>query len=855
MKSLPGRRIFLDFFKFYFITTPTYLVIIIRRCLTLVDQKLAVTLMAKMIFTPLFGDETILGYILGFLFRFTRVVLGVVVLTSCFLLSVICFLTWLTLPLGLFLVFRLYAIPIVAVLTIVHYIVVLPKPLSTLPELTKYDEAESAMSSKLRSDFNSSHFLERLLNYHDVQELIKRLGVDESAFRKSLLTVDTALVDKKTVLELARKLGLEKNFEFINASFLFFGILKTTPIFDKILIQYELTTSLLEGSLDFVNFRAKATRRKSFFDLKFDQAPMGGVNRGWTARPTPTLDLYSEDLTKLAAKGKLPRPIGKDKVVKDITKVLSRSSRQNVILIGDPGCGKTSAVRGIAYQIVEGTIDPSLKFKRLVQLDVGSVTAEAEAAGVMNGRLNAMISEIKACKNIILFVDEIHNLSATLSKDPNTSNLFAVLEPHLSAGELNFIGVTSKTNYKKYIEPNEAFARVFEKVEMREATADETLLILKTNSLELERANQVVITYPAIDDIIKLSQKLVQDKVLPDKAVDLLESACLEAKKTGDKLVTTTIVREILTKQTKIPVVKITENESKKLLELETELHKRIVGQNEAITAVTRAMQRAGAGIRDEGKPIASFLFAGPTGVGKTETAKALAASYFGDEKLMIRFDMSEYQETSSIDRLIGGNNDTKGGILTEAVRQKPFSLILLDEIEKANPSLILLFLQVLDEGRLTDGLGRTIDFTNTMIIATSNVGAKVIQTGITNQATFEELKKSQEEALLEKFTPEFLNRFSGLITFRPLTMEEIKQIVRLKLNKIIKQMADKLVTINFDEAVISDLATRGFDPKWGARPLNRLIADTIETRLSQELLSSKIHKGDTLTINKDFLG
>lgn len=840
------KRAFVDFFYFWFVGLPTYLAVILSRTLQLINQELAISLMFRMLFVPLFGDTNIIGILIGFIFRLTRIAIGLLALAGAFLLFVFGYLIWAATPILIIVLFKTSSIPIFLIAVITHYLLTKDRPLKKLPDVKSYESPLLATSQTVTNAITNPHYLEKLLSLQEVKGYLNRLGVTSEEFRRELLAVDTSTCNKETLLKFAFKTGQEKNYKYLEAPLIFCSIFKVTPIFDNILTKYELTTSLLEGTLDFWQYREELSHPLTFWNPDYRLEPMGGVNRGWTARPTPTLDQFSEDLTREAAKNLLPRPIGKDKVIKEIVEVLSRKTRQNILLVGEAGCGKTSAVKGIAYEIVEGTHSPALRFKRLVSLDVGALIGGAETPGALSGRISTIINEIKACRNIILFVDEVHNLAANTSGDPNQSSIFGALEPHLSAGELEFIGATSSSNFRKFIEPNEAFTRVLEKVEMAEATPEETLEILKYVSAEFESTHKVIISYPALVATIDLSKKLVHDRVLPDKAVDILESACVAAAGENRVTVTKEVVAEVISKLTKIPITNISADESKKLLGLSEELHKRIIGQEGAVRAITSAMQRARVGLREENKPIASFLFAGPTGVGKTETAKALAASYFGDEKLMIRFDMSEYQDATSAERLIDR--------LTTEVRQKPFALLLLDEVEKAHPNITLLFLQVLDDGRLTNTDGRVVDFTNTIIIATSNVGSHAIQAAVKEGVSQEELGKRQQRELLTRFAPEFLNRFSGLITFAPLTANQIKQIVRLKLSKLAKQLKAKLIAVDFSDDLVELLAVQGFDPEWGARPLNRLIADKLETKLAQEILAGNLKKGDTLTIDQSFI-
>jgi ATP-dependent Clp protease ATP-binding subunit ClpC len=460
------------------------------------------------------------------------------------------------------------------------------------------------------------------------------------------------------------------------------------------------------------------------------------------------------------------------------------------------------------------------------------------------------MDEVKNSGDIILFIDEIHNLIAAANSENEGSNIFSLLEPHIK-GNIQFIGATNIQNYRKHIEPNGSFARLFELIEITQATKEDTIEILKYRAKYFERDYHITITYPALIKVIDLSEKLIHERVLPDKALDILNRTASSKANTNKYLTSEDISIEI-SEVTHVPVATIDENESKKLLGIEAQLKKRVIGQDDAIKKVAASLKRARVGIRNEKKPIASFLFVGTTGVGKTETAKALAREYFGDEKVMIRLDMSEYQQADSINRLIGTPDGKSLGILTEAVRAKPFSLILLDEIEKAYSNILHAFLQVLDDGRLTDSTGRVIDFTNTIIIATSNVGTKEIQGISAGNGTFEEIQTKAMAAVREKFAPEFLNRFNGIIVYKPLELNSVNKIAELMLESVRKTANDKGIKVDFKPELISELVKRGFNIEWGARPLARVIEDSVESFLATKILSKEIKKGDTLSIGTE---
>ena len=461
------------------------------------------------------------------------------------------------------------------------------------------------------------------------------------------------------------------------------------------------------------------------------------------------------------------------------------------------------------------------------------------------------MDEVNKSGDIILFIDEIHTLVTGVNGNASEgSNIFSLLEPHLK-GNVQFIGATNIENYRKYIEPNGAFARLFELIQVSPSTKAETLNILKVICKNFEHDYHITITYPALKKVVELSDKLIHERVFPDKAIDILNRTAASKANTNKYLTTDDISTEI-SQVTKVPVAAITEGETQKLLNIEEAMKKRVIGQDEAIIQLGAALKRARAGMRNESKPIASFLFVGTTGVGKTETAKTLSREYFGDEKAMIRLDMSEYQQMDSIDRLLGTSDGRSKGILTEAVRTKPFSLILLDELEKANSNILLTFLQVLDDGRITDSTGRVIDFTNTIIIATSNVGTRGIQEISQRKGTFEEMSASAMTEVREKFAPEFLNRFNGIIVFKPLTQESVGKVAGLMLGRVQKMADEKGIKITFKQELINELVRRGFSPEWGARPLARVIEDTVESYLAVKILSKELIQGDVLDLGME---
>lgn len=590
------------------------------------------------------------------------------------------------------------------------------------------------------------------------------------------------------------------------------------------------------------------------WEERYRFGPLGGVNRTWTGRVTPDLDRYSLDLTREAQGGRLPLLIGKEKPLASLIRALEKESGNSVLLVGPSGCGKTSLVLGLAQEIVRGARSPALSGKRLISLEIGALIAGTKSGGDLQERMQAVLRDIEASGKSLLFIDEVHNVIAA-GGGVDTSLIFSALEPHLSAGRLQIIGATNWENYRRYIEPNEAFARLFTLVEIEEATFEETLRILEHLSGRLERKYRLAVSYPALRQAIALATRFITERALPDKAVATLEEAVVYAshyKKPGD-LLTGEDVAKFITEKTNVPVTEINQNEAGKLLRLEEAMHQRLIGQSEAISAIADAIRRARVGLRDPRRPIASLLFVGPTGVGKTEAAKTLAAVFFGREDRLLAFDMSEYQREDSVNRLIGAppgpGQVAPLGLLTEKVRQHPYSLVLFDEAEKAHPRILDVFLQVLEEGRLTDAAGLTVNFTNTLLIFTSNAGADLIYRSLREGRLPADLNNDLFSFLQGSFRIELLNRFDGVVAFSPLTLPQISQIVRLKLNKLVQQMAAKGITLCYDDSLVEAAAHLGFDPALGARPLRRLIQDKIESYLAKAMLSGHLGKGQSLTL------
>ena len=637
---------------------------------------------------------------------------------------------------------------------------------------------------------------------------------------------------------------------------------------------------------------------------------------------TETLDKFSRDMTALAKKNKFDPIVGRDKEIERIVQILSRRTKNNPCLVGDPGVGKTAIVEGLAQKIAEGNVPDTLKNKRIVGLDLSAMVAGSKYRGEFEERMKKAMDEVKADGNIILFVDEIHTIIGAGAAEGaiDASN---ILKPALSRGEIQLIGATTLEEYRKHIEKDAAFERRFQPVKVEEPDEQAAVAMLKALRDKYEMHHKVTISDDAIEAAVKLSARYVSDRFLPDKAIDLIDEAASrlrlktfsapdnvaemeeklaemekekeaaikteefekaaeikraqdalraqwkEAKKEWEnnhenqaQVVTREEVAEVVSVWTGVPLQSLQEEESQRLLHLEDTLHQRVIGQSEAVKALAKAIRRGRVGLKDPNRPIGSFLFLGPTGVGKTELSKALAEALFGDEDAMIRIDMSEYMEKHSVSRMVGSPPGyvgyEEGGQLSEKVRRNPYSVVLFDEIEKASPDVFNVLLQVLDDGHITDGQGRKVDFKNTVIIMTSNAGARSIvepkRVGFTSMETeeqsYQNMKKNVMEEVRHIFKPEFLNRIDDMIVFHSLTQEDILEIVKLMTRTVSKRIKENMdITVTFMDKALEKIAEEGYDKAFGARPLRRAIQSRIEDAFAEEYLMGNFKAGDKVSV------
>lgn len=582
------------------------------------------------------------------------------------------------------------------------------------------------------------------------------------------------------------------------------------------------------------------------------------MNRAWTARVTPELDRFSYDLTDRARAGLTGYVVDRKNELDNLMRILERTSKNNALLIGEEGIGRTTIVKELANRMVKDKVLPSLQDKRLVALDIGALVSGARAGGDLELRIRKLLEDMGKSGNIILYIPDIHNIAAAGSGEGFDAS--KVLSPILSQGLFQVIGSTDYRNYHKYIEPRSDFANNFDLIKIEELDEEKTMEVLAAHSKFIEAREGIVMTYGAIKKAVELSKRYITNRLLPGKAIDLLSETAVEVRRRGaGEVLRDEDIMEVITEKTGIPLIDINASEAEKLLGLEEKLHNRVIGQHEAVKAISSAIRRVRVGMKHKNRPIGTFLFLGPTGVGKTELAKALAEAYYGDENVMIRLDMSEYQTVSSVEKLIGSSSDlseaSSGGILTEAVKRKPFSLLLLDELEKANKNVLNLFLQVFDDGRLTDNLGRTVDFTNTIIIATSNAGSKVISKIVVDKenSSNERMLQMLEPYLLKSFAPEFLNRFTARIVFKSLSKKDVIAIAKLQINNLAKRLDEAQgIKIEISPKALEKIANLGYSAEYGARFLQRTIQEKVENLIATKFLKGEIKRGDVFKIGEE---
>ena len=709
------------------------------------------------------------------------------------------------------------------------------------------------------------HLFAGMLENERVKLIFARLGIGAKDFQKQIieLFLHDQIVIKNAELNLALEtlatvqtaylLAMKNRRKKVDVSDLMEALVTVDERSREILYAVNVDLDKIKNVVAWIHIQELLLEKYLAFRRQALFKPKGVMNRAMTALATPFLDFFSEDLTQLSRAGYLNLCVARDKEIEEIYR-LFESGQSGALLVGYPGTGKTNIIEGLANNMVAEEVPALLQDKRFVSLSLAKLIAGAEASGELEERVMKIMTEITRAGNIILFIDNIHNLVGAASVGTKSIDLSEVFGEFLKKYNVLTVATTTPQDYVKYIE-NNPLGQIFEKVNVPEPDVNSCIQILEAKAGLLEKKSGVYFAYEALEKIVQLSKRYISERYLPEKAIVIMEEAAEYVRKHQGKgrVVTGEDVAALISAKTNVPLTQVTQSESKKLLNLEKIIHQRLVDQDEAVNFVANALRRARAEIRDPKKPIVNLLFLGPTGVGKTELAKTVAEVYFGDENKMIRLDMSEYQNKDSLDRLIGTTDGQEAGFLSEAVRKNPFSLLLLDELEKAHADILNVFLQVMDDGRLTDNLGRTIDFTNIILIATSNASTDYIQKKILQGFALEKIKNDLIlNELKTYFRPEFLNRFNGIVVFKPLSQNDIIEITKLQLKKLAGMLEIKGIRLEATTEAINELAQAGFDPIFGARPLKRVIQEKVDNALANFLLTGKIGRRDKVILEKD---
>lgn len=690
-------------------------------------------------------------------------------------------------------------------------------------------------------------FFRALLDLKEIKKEVRqslRAAGGRARVKKSLYSQDF----QDTLLE-ALRIAKKKSHSRIKIGDVLSALAKKCPVFKKILIKSKLKVEDIENLTWWLeSIEERIERRKRFWEYE-NLAKRGSLAKEWTAGYVITLDKYSIDWTNVFRKG-TPEIIGHQKEIKVIERILSRREINNVLIVGEPGTGRKSMIHALAKKSLFGLSLPEVNYKRVVELDMVSLLAETVAVEEVEIALDKIFQEAVTAGNIILVINEFHNYIGQVAR-PGVIDISGIIAPYLQLPQFQIVALTTYDGLHRYIEKNPSILSLFGKVEVSEIAPRETLMLLENLALTLEKKYKKFISYPALREIVSLTDRYMPSLPFPEKAMSLLDEVVIYVDSaTRNKVVLPKHVAKVITEKIEIPVGEIEVKEKEVLLNLEELIHQRIINQDEAVDEVSAALRRARTEVTIRKGPMGGFLFLGPTGVGKTETSKALAEVYFGSEERMIRLDMSEFQAIKDIPRLIGSTKEP--GLLTTLVRENPFSLILLDEIEKAHSDVLNLFLQVLDEGFLTDGLGRKVNFKNTIIIATSNAGYKVILKALKEKVEWEGVKQKLLDYLFEKrmFRPEFINRFDAVVVFRPLTKENLLDISELMFQELKKNLKEKGINFIITEPLKEKIVELGYSPVFGARAMRRIIQDKVENVLAAALLSDKLKRGDKVEIN-----
>ncbi len=706
------------------------------------------------------------------------------------------------------------------------------------------------------------HVFHALLSTDQVQGVFLRLGVPGKVLQAKLKQVLKTFESQKGVRPVLSEEVMQiifhaytsardhKDTRIRDASVLI-ATVKQSEWIQEVLYDMEIDSEKLTNVVEWARIREKLYEQYRRFRRAASRMSKHGMDRAMTAVATPFLNNFSKDITLQAKYGNVAPCVARDKEIDEIFRIVE-AGRSNVILVGQHGVGKMSIIDGIVQRMIADDAPERLQDKRFVQISTTSLLAGTTVAGAQERLINIM-NEVRRARNIILFINNLHDLTGMTDSQGEGLDLSESLAEYLSGSDSLMFATTLPDSYSQHIMKTE-IGTLFTKVDVKEMDTNQAIQVLESKIGQVEYKNNVFFSYDAIERCVTLAAKFMYDQNLPESAIGLMTEVAtyVRGKKGQNQLVTGADVGEVIGDKTGVPVASITENESDKLMRLEEEMHQRVIGQEIAVQMVAQALRRARAEIRSQKRPIANFLFLGPTGVGKTELAKTISNVYFGGEDRMIRIDMSEYQDKSGIHRLIGQPGQQGTGLLTEAVHRQPFSLILLDELEKADPDILNLFLQVFDDGRLTDSTGQVIDFTNTIIIATSNAGTSYVQDQMKQGVDVETIREHLIRGELKQYyRPEFLNRFDGIVLFKALTRPEIKQIAGLMLQRVAKDLEQRGVELRVEDAALEALAEVGFDPEFGARPMRRAIQNRVENQLAEFILQNKLKRRDVVVLGK----
>ncbi|MBN1618705.1 ATP-dependent Clp protease ATP-binding subunit [Candidatus Dojkabacteria bacterium] len=694
-----------------------------------------------------------------------------------------------------------------------------------------------------------------LLRRSDIESFKDELGKNEITPKKLPAYPLSSL---RSILIYAAEEAILTGSDRIETYHLFITLFKVFPVLIKYLKRQKLNIQVFRHVSEWIIDQRIRSQKTRIFNPNIPYYRTGGIADSWIYGYTYVLSHYSKDLTQAMAKEISRYGIGHESEMDEIFSTLSKVSKNNVLLIGESGTGKSSIAKGLAQRINQGKVPKSLQDMRIIQLDINSLIAGSSNHGNLEALIQTTMKELSKAGNSILYIDEIQEIIPTKDKDSQQS-IAGILLPYILDNKFPIIGTITYADYKKFFYANESLRQSFQKIEIREVSPEAAFEILTTRVNELEEIYDIEIRFPAILTSIELAQRYVYDRKLPDSAVNIIESSCASLQNNNEKILKSSHVSRTVSTMTQIPVEDVSAEEATNLLTLEEKMKEQVIGQDDAIHQIVEALKRARTGIRDRSKPIGTFLFLGPTGVGKTHLAKTIAKEYFSNEKDLIRLDMSEYKEISSIEKILGSTDSNELSqtsiTLLDQVKRNPYTVVLLDEIEKAHTQVLDLFLQLLDEGRLTSNTGETVNFNNTVIICTSNIGSKTLLDSLEKDETmFEEAKDRVILELRQKVKIEFLNRFDKIIVFAPHNMDNLEKIAILLLKNVRLRLMEKEITIDWEDGVARLIASKAYQPGLGARPIRRFIQDNIEGLIATKMLQGEIQTGSEFTIMKNMI-